>query len=135
MVRGVGPLVHVSDGPGGLAVWGVAEPERWAGVDVNVMVEAGEDVGAVDLRLLGEVLEHLDDVVAEARRFVCAQLDVPEERAALDAPEVNVYTDGWMLRFAEGDPPICEPYGVGVVFEGLRPVRLEDLSEAEPIED
>ncbi|MFE4514466.1 hypothetical protein ACFRMQ_09805 [Kitasatospora sp. NPDC056783] len=134
MTQGVGPLVRVSDGPGGLSVWGPAEPERW-GVDVNVMVEAGEDVEAVDLRLLAEVLAHLDDVVTQARRFVCAQLDVPQERAALDAPEVDVYTDGWMLRFARGDLPICEPYGVGVVFEGLRPVRLEDLSEAEPIED
>ncbi|MFJ7913068.1 hypothetical protein [Kitasatospora sp. NPDC096204] len=59
MVQGVGPLVHVSDWPGGLAVWGLAEPERW-GVDVNVMVEAGEDIEAVNLRLLGEVLAHLE---------------------------------------------------------------------------
>ncbi|MER5356476.1 hypothetical protein ABT093_39925 [Kitasatospora sp. NPDC002551] len=131
---GVGPLVRVCDGPGGLTVWGVAEPERWA-VDVNVMLEAGEDVGAVDLGLLAEVLEHLEQAVEEARRFVCAACGVTEDQAALDAPEVNVYTDGWMLRFAEGDLPLCEPYGVGVWFEGLRPVRLEDLGEAEEIED
>ncbi|MCW5252513.1 MULTISPECIES: hypothetical protein [unclassified Streptomyces] len=134
MIQGVGPLVHLSDGPGGLSVWGVAEPERW-GADVNVMLEAGEDVRSVDLRLLGRVLAHLDEMVAKARRFACARLGVPEERAALDAPEVNFYTDGWMLRFVEGGVPICEPYGVGVVFEGTRPVRLEDLSEAEAIGD
>ncbi|MFJ5117993.1 hypothetical protein [Kitasatospora sp. NPDC088548] len=73
--------------------------------------------------------------MAEARRFVCAALGVTEEQAALDAPEVDVHTDGWLLRFAEGGLPLCEPYGVGVVFEGLRPVRVEDLSEAEEIED
>ncbi|MGW1014316.1 hypothetical protein ACWD4X_30275 [Streptomyces termitum] len=134
MPEGAGSLVHVADGPGGLSVWGVAEPERW-GVEVHVMLEAGEDVGAVDLRLLGEVLARLDDVVAQARRFVGVELGVPEERVAVDAPEVDVYADGWMLRFTEGDLPICEPYGVGVVFEGLRPVRLEDLREAGPIGD
>ncbi|MFE2109719.1 hypothetical protein ACFXAF_28185 [Kitasatospora sp. NPDC059463] len=128
----VGPLVHVCDGPGGLVVWGVAEPERWE-VDVNVMVEAGEDVGAVDLDGLAEVLAHLDEVVERARRFACAELGVTEEAAALDSPEVNVYVDGWMLRFAEGDLPIGEPFGVAVWFEGLRPVRVEDLSEAEEI--
>ncbi|MET9351151.1 hypothetical protein [Streptomyces termitum] len=126
--------MRVADGPGGLSVWGVAEPERW-GVEVHVLLEAGEDVGAVDLGLLGEVLARLDDVVAEARRFVGAELGVPEERVAVEAPEVDVYADGWMLRFTKGDLPICEPYGVGVVFEGLRPVRLEDLREAEPIAD
>ncbi|MFF2660266.1 hypothetical protein ACFVUH_23265 [Kitasatospora sp. NPDC058032] len=133
-MQGVGPLVHVCDGPGGLVVWGLAEPERW-GVGVQVMVEAGEDVGAVDLDGLGEVLEHLDAVVAEARRFVCAAWGVTEEAAALDGPEVDVYVDGWMLRFAEGDLPCCEPFGVGVWFEGQRPVRVEDLSEAEEIVD
>ncbi|MFE7191815.1 hypothetical protein [Kitasatospora sp. NPDC057541] len=112
----------------------MTEPERW-GVGVQVMVEAGEDVGAVDLDGLGEVLEHLDEVVAEARRFVCAEWAVTEEEAALDGPEVDVYTDGWMLRFAEGALPACEPFGVGVWFEGLRPVRVEDLSEAEEIAD
>ncbi|MFB7476957.1 hypothetical protein [Kitasatospora sp. NPDC056184] len=134
MPESVGPLVRVCEGPGGLTVWGVAEPERWA-VGVNVMLEAGEDVGAVDPGLLGEVLADSERLVAEARRFACAALGVTEEQAGLDAPEVNVYTDGWMLRFAEGDLPLCEPYGVGVVFEGLRPVRLEDLSGAEEIED
>ncbi|MFF7456380.1 hypothetical protein [Kitasatospora sp. NPDC008115] len=126
----VGPLVRVCDGPDGLSVWGVAEPGRW-GVGVNVMVEAGEDVGAVDLELLGEVLGRLEEVVARARRFACAELGVTEEAAALDSPEVNVYTDGWMLRFAEGE--IGEPFGVAVWFEGLRPVRVEDLGEAEEV--
>ncbi|GAA1400307.1 hypothetical protein GCM10009639_41170 [Kitasatospora putterlickiae] len=128
----LGPLVHVCDGPDGLAVWGVAEPERW-GAGVNVMVEAGQDVGAVDLGLLGEVLARLEEVVAAGRRFVCAESGVTEEEAALDSPEVNVYVDGWMLRFAQGGLPMCEPFGVGVWFEGLRPVRVEDLGEAEEI--
>ncbi|MFE7559435.1 hypothetical protein [Kitasatospora sp. NPDC057500] len=128
----VGPLVRVCDGPGGLVVWGVAEPGRWA-VEVNVVVEAGEDVGAVDLELLGEVLGRLEEVVADARRFVCAESGVTEEEAALDSPEVNVYTDGWMLRFAEAGPAFGEPFGVGVWFEGLRPVRVEDLGDAEEI--
>ncbi|MFJ6382557.1 hypothetical protein ACIQI7_21445 [Kitasatospora sp. NPDC092039] len=112
----------------------MAEPERWA-VDVHVMVEAGEDVGAMDLDLLGEVLAHLDQVVEEARRFVCTAWDVTEDQAGLDAPEVNVYADGWMLRFAEGTLPACEPFGVGVWFDGLRPVRVEDLGEAEEVTD
>ncbi|MFI9332130.1 hypothetical protein ACIGZJ_31880 [Kitasatospora sp. NPDC052868] len=134
MVQGVGPLVRVSDGPGGLTVWGVAEPERWA-VNVNVMLEAGEDVGAVDLDLLREVLTHLEQAVEEARRFVCAAWDMTENQAGLDTPEVNVYADGWMLRFAEGAPPACEPFGVGVWFDGLRPVGVEDLSEVEEVTD
>ncbi|MER7701868.1 hypothetical protein ABTX81_03055 [Kitasatospora sp. NPDC097605] len=102
-------------------------------MDVHVMVEAGEDVGAVDLGVLGEVLERLDEVVAGARRFVCGELGVTEEQAGLGSPEVDVYGDGWMLRFAESGLEIGEPFGVGVWFEGLRPVRVEDLSEAEEI--
>ncbi|MGW4778423.1 hypothetical protein ACWEPA_17385 [Streptomyces filamentosus] len=112
----------------------MAEPERWD-VEVNVMVEAGENIGVMDLRLLGEVLARLGQVVSEASRFVGSRLGLPDEQAAVDAPEGNFYADGWMLRFAEGDLPICEPYGVGVLFEGLRPVRLEDLREADSIED
>ena len=33
----------------------------------------------------------------------------------------------WLLRFAEGALDICEPFGIGVIFEGERPLRMENL--------
>ncbi|GAA1755077.1 hypothetical protein GCM10009681_27790 [Luedemannella helvata] len=40
----------------------------------------------------------------------------------------------WLLHFQEGRLPGCDPYGLGVVFDRHQPVRLEDLSGAEPID-
>ena len=31
------------------------------------------------------------------------------------------------MRFAEGALDICEPFGIGVIFEGERPLRVENL--------
>ena len=33
----------------------------------------------------------------------------------------------WLLRFAEGALDICEPFGIGVIFEVERPLRVENL--------
>ncbi len=31
------------------------------------------------------------------------------------------------MRFADGVLDICEPFGIGVIFEGEKPLRLENL--------
>ena len=31
------------------------------------------------------------------------------------------------MRFAEGALDICEPFGIGVIFEGEKPLCLENL--------
>ncbi|MET9401671.1 hypothetical protein [Kitasatospora sp. NPDC002965] len=152
-----GRLVPVADGPGGLRVWGVTEPPRCARggepVEVNVLLEAGEEPGQVDRTLLGEVVAEVDRFVGAALGFVQRvmasdpgslglsaeeaghYLAAPAAELPLGAPQVDFFVDGWQLRFTEGSLPVCDPYGLAVVFDGRRPVRVEDLSDAEPVEE
>ncbi|WP_344081257.1 hypothetical protein [Luedemannella helvata] len=58
----------------------------------------------------------------------------PEE-LPLGEPQLVFYAgNDWLLHFQEGRLPGCDPYGLGVVFDRHQPVRLEDLSGAEPID-
>lgn len=150
-------LVPVAEGPGGLRVWGVAEPPRsglyGAPVEVNVLLEAGEEPERLDLSLLGEVVADVDRFVGAAlglvRRVLAAEPEVlgltaeeagrhlagSDAELPLGAPQIDFHLDGWQLRFTEGALPVCDPYGAAVVFDGLRPVRFEDLRDAEPVEE
>ncbi|MCW2065236.1 UNVERIFIED_ORG: hypothetical protein M2420_000555 [Stenotrophomonas maltophilia] len=47
-------------------------------------------------------------------------------------PEVTFWEqEKWSILFAEGQLPICYPYGVLVDFDGVTPVGYQDLSGAE----
>lgn len=122
-------------------------------VEVNLLLEDDAPLTALDLDLVARVVREVDTYVAAALEHLHAHLaadpafygltpgaaadlvarpaaDLPLERA-----QANFYADEWHLRFAEGDLPLCDPYGVSVVFAGTRPVRVEDLSDAEAVDD
>ncbi|MFJ9951290.1 hypothetical protein [Kitasatospora sp. NPDC091207] len=152
---GIGALLLVP-GPDGLRVWTPEHPpagSRYgAPVEANILLEHGDDLDQVDLALVAEVLGRVDHYLTLGLGFVRGALeddpgffgltaaelgryrgpgpaDVP-----LEEPQLNFYVDAWHLRFAEGRLPICDPYGLAVVFDGHRPVRIEDLSEAADVD-
>ena len=56
-------------------------------------------------------------------------LDVSVCELPFSSPQCTFYAGDkqWLMRFAEGELDICEPYGIGVIFEGEKPLRLENL--------
>ena len=56
-------------------------------------------------------------------------LDVPVYELPFSSPQCTFYAHDkqWLMRFAEGALDICEPFGIGVIFEGEKPLRLENL--------
>ena len=56
-------------------------------------------------------------------------LDVPVCDLPFESPQCTFYAQDrqWLMRFAEGALDICEPFGIGVIFEGEKPLRLEKL--------
>ena len=56
-------------------------------------------------------------------------LDVSVCDLPFSSPQCTFYTRDkqWLMRFAEGELDICEPYGIGVIFEGEKPLCLENL--------
>ena len=60
-------------------------------------------------------------------------LDVPVCNLPFSSPQCTFYARDrqWLMRFAEGELDICEPYGIGVIFEGERPLCLENLELSE----
>ena len=56
-------------------------------------------------------------------------LDVPVCDLPFESPQCTFYAQDrqWLMRFAEGALDICEPFGIGVIFEGEKPLRLENL--------
>ena len=56
-------------------------------------------------------------------------LDVPVCDLPFSSPQCTFYARDkqWLMRFAEGALDICEPFGIGVIFEGEKPLRLENL--------
>ena len=56
-------------------------------------------------------------------------LDVPVCELPFSSPQCTFYAGDkqWLMRFAEGELDICEPYGIGVIFEGEKPLCLENL--------
>ena len=60
-------------------------------------------------------------------------LDVPVCDLPFSSPQCTFYAHDkqWLMRFAKGALDICEPYGVGVIFDGEKPLRLENLELSE----
>lgn len=149
-IPGIGAFVSVP-APDGQAMWSPPGPVTStlfrAPIEVNVLLSPGEVANAA---LITEVLAHIDEYLSAALRFLhrallsdpsAFGLSEPEttryhrfDPAAfpVDHPQLNFYAgDEWLLRFAEGTFPICDPYGVGVTFDGTEPLRVEDLSDCE----
>ena len=60
-------------------------------------------------------------------------LDVPVCKLPFSSPQCTFYAGDkqWLMRFAEGALDICEPYGIGVIFEDEKPLCLENLELSE----
>ncbi len=60
-------------------------------------------------------------------------LDAPVCELPFSSPQCTFYAGDkqWLMRFAEGELDICEPYGIGVIFEGEKPLCLENLELSE----
>ena len=56
-------------------------------------------------------------------------LDVPVCELPFSSPQCTFYARDkqWLMRFAEGELDICEPFGIGVIFEDEKPLCLENL--------
>lgn len=90
-------------------------------------------------RIASDIDRHVKEAFAflkdELRREHCLSddelslLDVPVCELPFSSPQCTFYARDkqWLMRFAEGELDICEPYGIGVIFEDEKPLRLENL--------
>ncbi|WP_315509410.1 hypothetical protein [Campylobacter showae] len=107
--------------------------------------ETGVDDEAI--LLVERIAKDIDQYIKEAlvflkdelRREHCLSddelklLDVPVCELPFSSPQCTFYARDkqWLMRFAEGALDICEPFGIGVIFEGEKPLRLENLELSE----
>ena len=83
-------------------------------------------------RYIKEALAFLKDELRRGRflsKDELKLLDVPVCNLPFSSPQCTFYARDkqWLMRFAEGALDICEPYGIGVIFEGEKPLCLENL--------
>ena len=109
-----------------------------------------KDEASVDdetILLVERIAKNIDQHIKEAlvflkdelRREHCLSgdelkmLDVPVCDLLFSSPQCTFYARDkqWLMRFAEGALDICEPFGIGVIFEGEKPLRLENLELSE----
>ena len=103
----------------------------------------GADVDDETTLLVERIAKNIDRHVKEALVFLkdelgrehclsddeLSLLDVPVCDLPFSSPQCTFYAGDkqWLMSFAEGALDICEPYGVGVIFEGEKPLCLENL--------
>ena len=103
----------------------------------------GADVDDETTLLVERIASDIDRYVKEALIFLkdelrrgrflskdeLSLLDAPVYDLPFSSPQCTFYAHDkqWLMRFAEGALDICEPYGIGVIFEGEKPLRLENL--------
>ncbi|MEU0543042.1 hypothetical protein ABZ319_24530 [Nocardia sp. NPDC005978] len=149
-IPGIGAFVPVP-APDGQAMWSpqvqVTSTLFPARIEVNVILSPGESPNAP---LITEILADIDDHLSAALRFLHRSLlsnpstfGLTDNEATryhrfdptsfpVDHPQLTFYADSeWLIRFAEGTFPICDPYGVGVTFADTTPVRVEDFSDCD----
>ena len=102
-----------------------------ADVDDETTLLAERIAGDID-RYVKEGLIFLKDELRRERFLSMDELkllDVSVCDLPFSSPQCTFYTRDkqWLMRFAEGELDICEPYGIGVIFEGEKPLRLENL--------
>ena len=102
-----------------------------ADVDDETTLLAERIASDID-RYIKEALAFLKDELRRGRflsKDELSLLDVPVFDLPFSSPQCTFYAGDkqWLMRFAEGALDICEPYGIGVIFEGEKPLRLENL--------
>ncbi len=131
------------DSPNALPCWAPSsEP-------VSIVVEPPADPGESVIDLAARVAIELERFAGRAVDFLCDGLQdpqyglTPDEIALLSAaerpfgsPEAVIWGDGtWMIRFGESSLRIAEEFGIGVNFNGEQPVSIENLSDAEYVDE
>ncbi len=107
----------------------------------------GADVDDETTLLAEKIAQDIDRYIKEALIFLKDELrrgrflskdkikllDVPVCELPFSSPQCTFYAGDkqWLMRFAEGELDICEPYGIGVIFEGEKPLCLENLELSE----
>ena len=102
-----------------------------ADVDDETTLLAERIASDID-RYIKEALIFLKDELGRGRflsKDELSLLDAPVCDLPFSAPQCTFYARDkqWLMRFAEGALDICEPYGVGVIFEDEKPLCLENL--------
>ncbi|MGF7441609.1 hypothetical protein [Campylobacter concisus] len=103
----------------------------------------GADVDDETILLVQRIAQDIDRHIKDALTFLQDELkqkcllskdelralDVPVCDLPFESPQCTFYAQDkqWLMRFAEGALDICEPFGIGVIFEGKKPLRLENL--------
>ncbi|WP_462189565.1 hypothetical protein [Campylobacter concisus] len=103
----------------------------------------GADVDDETILLVHRIAQDIDRHIKDALTFLQDELkqkcllskdelralDVPVCDLPFESPQCTFYAQDrqWLMRFAEGALDICEPFGIGVIFEGEKPLRLENL--------
>lgn len=103
----------------------------------------GADVDDETVLLVQSIAQDIDRHIKDALTFLQDELkqkcllskdelralDVPVCDLPFESPQCTFYAQDrqWLMRFAEGALDICEPFGIGVIFEGEKPLRLEKL--------
>jgi hypothetical protein len=119
-------------------------------VPVNIMLEGSSDLAVINMDHCRSVVGNEDQWLDRGILFLQEQLkadpaffgldkEASDELISMPPDHFPVYTptfifypgEEWLLHFSEGDLPICEPYGVSVLFNGETPVSVDDLSEGE----
>ena len=101
------------------------------------------DVDDETILLVQRIAQDIDRYIKEGHAFLKDELrrgcflskdelkllDVPVCDVPFSSPQCTFYAHDkqWLMRFAEGELDICEPFGIGVIFEGEKPLRLENL--------
>ena len=102
-----------------------------ADVDDETTLLAERIASDID-RYVKEALVFLKDELRRERflnKDKLKLLDTPVCELPFSSPQCTFYAHDkqWLMRFAEGELGICEPYGIGVIFEGEKPLCLENL--------
>ena len=100
---------------------------------------ADDEITLLAERIASDIDQHIKEALVflkdELRREHCLSndelslLDAPVCDLPFSSPQCTFYARDkqWLMRFAEGALDICEPYGIGVIFEDEKPLRLENL--------
>jgi hypothetical protein len=104
-----------------------------------VLLEHSDTLYDADLSLLTEILDDIDGYLHKATAYVRTRVaedpaffGLTEQREPnLREAEIGVVDTGWYVRFAQGDLPICDPYGLLVDFVGREPTGVQDISDPE----
>ena len=106
-----------------------------ADVDDETTLLAERIASDID-RYIKEALAFLKDELRRGRflsKDELKLLDVSVCDLPFSSPQCTFYARDkqWLMRFAEGELDICEPYGIGVIFEDEKPLCLENLELSE----